>query len=375
MRRSFRTIVTGLTLTLAAGVVSAAALELIVRWVAPQDLYRSEGLLAPDPVRSFRLTPGFRGASVAPEFNVPIHINSRGLRDREIAPTKARGVYRVLVLGDSFTYGRGVAGEETYPRRLEVLLNRGSGRRRYEVINAGVGGYGTFHEAALLRDEGWAYQPDFLVLQVTPGNDLMENLYPFKLAERSAGPAWLERAKGFSRHHSHAYRFIGDRYHLLRIRLGWDPFYAGSLGVYARSPSAEIERGWAATRAYLGDIARMARARGVGLLVLHAPKNVELDRDLQAAFVGFHRADMAELDWDRPGWTLAEICVAEGVPYLDPAPRFRQTGHPLNLYYPYDGHWNPRGHLQVALWIFERLEADGVLREKVARDQPPRAAR
>lgn len=385
MSRRLRTVVTGLILVLGAGVVSAAALELGIRLVTPQALQRDEGLFAPDPVRSFRLTSGFTGAEVSHEFNVLVRINSRGLRNREILPTKAPGVYRVLVLGDSFTYGSGVAADETYPSRLEALLNRGAPHRRYEVINAGVSGYGTFHEAAFLRDEGWAYQPDLLLLQVFPNNDLSENLYPFNRevrggflrfkAEGPAGPAWLERAKEQVRRHSHAYRFVGDRYHLLRIRLGWEPFYAASLGVYERSPSAEMARGWAATRAYLGEITRMARAHGVRLLVLHAPKSVALDPDSQAAFVRFHRADPAQLDWEGPGRRLAELCEAEGVAYLDLAPRFRRTGQPLSFYYPHNGHWNALGHAEVARWISERLDGDGVLSETVAQAQPPRAAR
>lgn len=356
-------------LLMAGLLATLALLEIGVRLLSPQDARRDEGLFVPDPRRAFRLAPGFRGVEVSHEFRVPIVVNSRGLRDREIPLAKAPDTRRILVLGDSFTYGSGVAGDETYPRRLESLLtNRGW---RVEVINAGVSGYGTFHEEAFLQEEGWAYQPDLLILQVFPNNDLDESLDPFSrvvedgfLRFRAAGgegAAWWRRLQAAIRVRSHAYRFLGDRYHLLRIRLGLEPFYAASLGVYERLPRARVAAGWQAVERHLRGIVARARARGVDVLVVHAPKAAVLDPALQAAFIRFHRADPAALDWDRPGTTLAAMCAAASVPYLDLAPRLRGTGRPLQFYYPHNGHWNARGHSQVAGWLADVLEREGLL--------------
>lgn len=380
-RRRLRRLLTGGVLSLAGCLAALAVVEAAVRLVAPQTLERDEGLFVPDPILGFRLRPGFQGAEVSHEFDVPVRINSRGLRDREIAPGKPPGTTRILVLGDSFTYGSGVAAEDTYPKRLERLLAaRGPGA--VEVINAGVSGWGTVHEAAFLRREGWAYEPDVLVLQVFPNNDLDENLHPWSRevrggflrfrTDRPAGPAWLERAKEVVRRRSHAYRFLGDRYHLLRIRLGLEPFYAASLGVYRRQPSAETLRGWEVTGQHVAAIAAMARARGVPVLVVHAPRSAALDARLRAEFARFHRVSPADLDWDLPGRRLGEVARQEGLPYLDLGPRFAATGRPLDFYYPHNGHWNARGHEQVARWILERLDAGGLL---PGPGQPASAAR
>lgn len=379
-RRGLGAIVVGGILLLIGSAASVAVLELTVRLLAPQTLDRDEGLFAADPGRSFRLTPGFRGAEVSHEFNVPAVINSRGLRDREIAPAKPLGVFRILVLGDSFTYGSGVRAEETYPKQLARLLEARGGGRRIEVINTGVSGYGTFHQAAFLRDEGWTYEPDLLILQMFPNNDLSENLHPFSREVRGGflrmkgdsprEPAWVQSMKEWTRRRSHAYRFLGDRWNLLRIRLGWEPFYAASLGVYQTTLSADTVRGWEATAQYLGEIARAARERRVPLLVIHAPKNVALDPELQAAFVAFHRTEARGLDWDLPARRLAELCRAEGVAFLDLAPRFRETGRPFEFYYPHNGHWNARGHARVAAWILERLEAEGALASRARQAAP-----
>lgn len=372
----------GLAVAAVASVVTVAALEVAVRIVAPQDLTRDEGLFTADAGRSFKLTPGFRGAEVSDEFNVPIVISADGLRDRVFARPKPAGVIRILVLGDSFTYGGGARAEDTYPKRLEARLNARSDGRRWEVVNAGISGYGTFHEARFLREEGWSYQPDVLILQVFLDNDLAENLYPFAREVRGGflrfkserpGPAWRERLKEFLRRRSHLYRVVGDRWNLLRIRFGWEPFYAASLGVYERTPPPDVARGWEATRRYLREIAAAARERGVGLLVVHAPKNVALDARLQRAFMEFHRAPAASLDWELPARRLGELCRADGLACLDLTPRFKATGRPLDFYHPRNGHWNPAGHERVAAWILERLVTDGV--QARAGGQPAPAAR
>jgi lysophospholipase L1-like esterase len=359
-------LVVGLGLVTASLAVTAGVLELAVRWVSPQDLHRDEGLWAPDPDRAFRLAPGFRGTEVSHEFRVPIAINSRGLRDREMAPAKPPGTVRILVVGDSFTYGSGVTGEETYPKRLERLLAERVGVR-VEVINAGVSGYGTVHEAAFLRAEGWGYEPDVLVLQMFPQNDLDDNLEPFgrEVVEgtlrvrtiRPEGVAPLRRVQAAVRARSHAYRLLGDRYHLLRIRLGLEQSHAASLGVYVQRPSERVTAGWEATRGQLRDIVEMGRQRSRPVVVVHAPALAALDADRAAAFAHFYRVDQEELDWDRPGRMLGAQCAVLGVPYLDLTERFRATGRSRELYYAHNGHWNSAGHDQVARWLVEALVA------------------
>ena len=70
-----------------------------------------------------------------------IRINRHGHRGPEVEEEKPPGVFRVLCLGDSFTFGSGVQDEETFPRVLEKRL-RDAGYRA-EVLNAGVAGWGS----------------------------------------------------------------------------------------------------------------------------------------------------------------------------------------------------------------------------------------
>lgn len=100
-------------------------------------------------------------------MGVPVKINSAGLRDREFSLAKPDGTYRILVLGDSTTFGWGVRQEKTYAKRLEQLLNERPPPRApkaCEVINMGVGNYNTAQEVAYFMERGRLYKPDMVLL-------------------------------------------------------------------------------------------------------------------------------------------------------------------------------------------------------------------
>jgi len=99
-------------------------------------------------------------------MGVPVSINSEGLRDREFSLEKPPGVYRVMVLGDSTTFGWGVKAEDTAAKFLERKLNANlpAGYNRAEVMNTGVGNYDTVQEVTYYETIGWKYHPDLVVL-------------------------------------------------------------------------------------------------------------------------------------------------------------------------------------------------------------------
>lgn len=114
--------------------------------------------------------PGQRGIYETSESRTFVNINSKGLRDKEYPYKRIPGEKRVLVLGDSFTYGLGVNQQEIFTEVLENQL------KDTEVINAGVMGYSTDQELLWFKEEGVKYKPDLVILVVC-GNDIpMNNL-------------------------------------------------------------------------------------------------------------------------------------------------------------------------------------------------------
>jgi len=101
-------------------------------------------------------------------------INSDSLNSKsDYSIQKDATTYRIITLGDSFTFGEYVNTEDNYPSILEKLLNNRltcSNIKKFEVINLGVGGYDIEYEIARYRKRGVKYNPNLLIWLVSEGN-------------------------------------------------------------------------------------------------------------------------------------------------------------------------------------------------------------
>jgi len=93
-----------------------------------------------------------------------VTINELGFRDKERQITKKEGVFRIVALGGSNTFGAVVCDEETYPAQLERLFDQiqpGS----VEVWNAGVHSYVLSQKVAYAKRVIERFDPDLLIFQ------------------------------------------------------------------------------------------------------------------------------------------------------------------------------------------------------------------
>jgi hypothetical protein len=184
--------------------------------------------------------------------------NTRGYRDLEHALAKPAGTRRLLSLGDSFAWGAGLQLEDAYPQRLARSLTR---RRRetWEVVNLALPGMGTVDHAAQLAGEGFAYQPDVVLLGYVL-NDCEDDAAALR---RAAG--WLEGA-GPSPSPL-------DRSALLRLvrRRIWATRENRRRVSGYRSLYEENAPGWIEGRAALEKMGRLCRERGVPWVVAIFP--------------------------------------------------------------------------------------------------------
>lgn len=119
----------------------------------------------------YELRPGYRDH------------NSTGQRDEEYRIEKRSGVFRVIGLGDSYTYGDGVPRDRVFLKMAERLLRDDPAIGEVEILNFGVPGYNTAMEAATFVERTPDWEPDLVVVQFCR-NDL--NLPNFIWT--SAGP-------------------------------------------------------------------------------------------------------------------------------------------------------------------------------------------
>ncbi len=142
-----------MTLGLVEAALRLGGYDALASWRNGRDL-----ILRPsaNPDLKYELTPGASGFA----WGTDIRINSQGFRGPEPRP-RADAAGRIIVLGDSITFGHHLREETTFPRLLEGHL-RASGRTT-EVLNFGVGGYDVLQEVSLLASRP-EYQPTLVVL-------------------------------------------------------------------------------------------------------------------------------------------------------------------------------------------------------------------
>ena len=229
-----------------------------------------------------------------------VKINAHGLRDEEVPFAKPDDEKRILILGDSVTFGWGVSQGETFSDRMEPLLQQQTGTR-WQVINAGVNGYNTEQEATYLRIEGMRYSPDFVLL-IYVSNDVDAVLDPNVTTWRRY-PSWppslpeaINRLKQLS--------YLLQLTHLF-IRMNEMDLARAAATIEGEAASGRENRSmtghpnWLQSKEALLDIARQSREAGIPFLVgLYS----SLDSGFDPAFV----ADLQDAGIDaihlQPAW-------------------------------------------------------------------------
>jgi len=118
-----------------------------------QDSANLSTLIEPSNTMGYKLIP-HRGRGY-------FKVNSLGIMDRERSIEKEGGIFRIVALGDSITYG----GMPTYVQFLEDILNKNTVGHKFEVWNCGVPAYNTAQEFNFLNYKCLSFKPDLVILQ------------------------------------------------------------------------------------------------------------------------------------------------------------------------------------------------------------------
>lgn len=322
-------------------------LEATLRWFFPQE-ERGQSIVGPklskpDSVLGMRYVPGARWRITHPEYQVVYAINADGFRDekRHVVP-KPPGLIRVLLLGDSFTFGHGVNYDETWA----VLAERELERRGEPVglVKAGIQGSDTRSALALLRELAPRYDPDLVVIGFLI-NDLYTNRPPDQWAEATAD-VFRESDDGGPMHLLVLARRLITSSDAMYARLY---ISAPGRGEYLQRPlGAEPREKVAVTEALFAELKQYCDSIAAKLVVLSIPQQFQVLYGQQS--YQDPRVDV-EL-YDRHFSAFARDLGFAWVPTLD----LFQTGTDSDsLFYRLDGHLTPAGNAIVARALVERV--------------------
>ncbi len=150
---------------------------LIVIFLIPEISLRIAGFHGESDKREFiqyheklgwSLIPDIDAIDSGFEWKVKYHINEDGIRGRLDIGNKEDSVYRILILGDSFSEGLGIQQHKRFSYLTETMCNKNN--KDVEVINAGVRGYNLTQYHILFQSLYKKYKPDLLIIAVVTGD-------------------------------------------------------------------------------------------------------------------------------------------------------------------------------------------------------------
>lgn len=196
---------------LVAIALSMIAIEAWVRW-RWDERRGTPGFYVSDPELGQTLAPNYNGWFAG----VPVRVNALGFRDeRDYDLEKKPNTFRILVLGDSVTFGHGALSDTTYPFLLEQRLKQWRPGVDWQVWNLGVPGYNTAQELKYLERVGPRYHPDLVIVGFYE-NDLSDNDVPTEATLRRRISSGVQRAMQRWLYSYELYKRI-----LLTIRWQW----------------------------------------------------------------------------------------------------------------------------------------------------------
>jgi len=120
--------------------------------------YKKLSYIQYDPELGSYLKAGTEDVFISTDFTVTYSINSRGIRDKEIALEKPKGEFRVLAVGESTVFGEGVNYGKRFTEVIEESLHN------VEVVNMGVQGFGLDQSFLFLKRGGFKFKPDAVII-------------------------------------------------------------------------------------------------------------------------------------------------------------------------------------------------------------------
>lgn len=317
----------------------------------------------PDPWYHHGFQPGVSSFAKWGETVYPIHINSLGFIDksaRKVPLTSGR--HRVLIIGDSFTEGRGIFYTETFPGIIESTLEP----KGVEVFNAAVSSYSPklyYLKVKYLLEQA-KFRFDELVVFIDISDIQDEILYEkYEPAPIPVRIMFFYKDRKYLERNSVIYFSLRNLMLNKNSGIEFDRNIFPQLNdsyKYFSSPQFMKERSqWTLNR----EIYEKVGKKGLALAEMNMDKlyrlcrqnNIRLSIAVYPWPLQIARRDINSIQ--EKFWR--KFCEQRGLNFIDLFPLFINREDPNEIYMRYfifgDDHWNREGHKLVAGKVLESL--------------------
>jgi len=280
--------------------------------------------------------------------------NSFGLRSPEVAVPKPAGTYRILLLGDSFTFGFQAADDVLFARKLEQRLRAG-GFPSVEVVNAGVLSYCPLLEYLQYRHELHVLEPDLVILNFDM-SDVQDHLeysrdlvsspdgVPLYVTEPSLKnpPTW--RLLSFQ----WVAKFVTAARRRTESAVEGVPFTRDQdRYLWALDNGPEMDKEVQSTLAPIVNLSELLAHNGIPLVLATYPQPWQVSADAtplppirEQYAIGMNTVHLN----DRSFRKVEAFATTHGIPFVNATSAFRQAPKPASLFLESDFHFTARRH-------------------------------
>lgn len=311
-----------------------------------------------------RLVPGATATIMSHGKMIPISINSYGFRGPSLPLKKEKNEFRIMVVGDSITFGTDFLLKNTYTGQMEIRLKKAFPKQTVHVINASMEGQGIENEIKVLEEDGIPLNPDIVILQFYLNDSLGLDMFGSVLAN-----------PGMLRRHSMLAEALYRRY-MLRLwienKIKEEPEYAWlfaprpddiltnrqSFLDYANKAQSDWgaawqDNSWGVVDRQLQKLADLASRNHFKVVIMCTPVIFQV----YSTFLE-----------NSPQKKLKALAAKYGFYFYDLLPAFRKIDRNKDRYLFMDQcHYSPNGHYEVGRLMANYIT--DILKERL--DNPP----
>jgi len=341
--------------------------ELFTRMLLPQNVDSKMNIFASDPSIGIIYKPNASTYEKGREYNALYRINGLGLRDREYGP-KRKSIFRVLLLGDSFSVSHGMPIEDSLSRQMEQALqkiaNNDSMGIKFEVVNGAVGGHSPYNYwKAYLR---WApiLEPDAVIVGLSPDdydssnaglNYLIEDgfvvtTYRDGETPQKRGVSYVSKLRKWLSWNSEFYILLRNFFYYNEIVGRVSMRFSGKkearidlLKQFMVPQPVSITQSWNASFSYLDKLHEATKTHNVPLLMISIPFKDEIDDTQFQHTLAASGLNRSQTDLNQPLKEISRYCNSRSIPLFDPRPAIKARHLEVPCYFVYDGHWVAEG--------------------------------
>lgn len=354
-------------LSVVAALIAYVVIDVVAGWLLIEPLSPP---LVPDDYRHHRLVPNSRAEFRQQDFAYVQRVNNLGLRGVDTTLEKPAGTYRIVMLGDSFTMGKGVKDDETFSVVLQQSLRQRLAQcngREVEVLNAGVDSYAPVLSFIQLRRDLTPLRPDLVILNLDVSDLTQEAAYRREavrdedgeivaVPQRSGNKSVYDRFRDWTGRNLfftrlilfHVNRTMGHREVTVRnVVMEADPeIVAHTL----EGDTVDRREQWQNVFDSIVGMKAYAERRGMRFVLAVYPWPHQIS---DAEWVPGRDVFMPKgaKPSGRSLRTIRELAAANGIELLDLYPAFQTHAGSTPLYFRHDMHFSVEGHKVMARGI------------------------